>query len=243
MFLHSQITSKKHISSTFARMRIDVITIHPELLKGPFDVSIIQRAKEKGLAEIYVHNLRDYSTDKHKKVDDYAFGGEAGMVMCIEPIDACISHLKSQRHYDEIIYMCPDGELLNQSMVNKLSILQNIIILAGHYKGIDERAREIFITKEISVGDYVLTGGELPAAILCDAIIRLIPGVLNDESSALTDSFQDGLLSAPVYTRPAQYKGLEVPKILLSGNFKEIEKWKMEKSLERTKSRRPDLLD
>ncbi|CAG0955005.1 MAG: tRNA (guanosine(37)-N1)-methyltransferase TrmD [Bacteroidetes bacterium] len=224
-------------------MRIDVITIHPELLKGPFDVSIIHRAKEKGLAEIYVHNLRDYSTDKHKKVDDYAFGGEAGMVMCIEPIDACISYLKNQRHYDEIIYMCPDGELLNQPTANQLSILQNIIILAGHYKGIDERARELFITKEISIGDYVLTGGELPAAILCDAIIRLIPGVLNDESSALTDSFQDGLLSAPVYTRPAQYKGLEVPKILLSGNFKEIEKWKMGKSIERTKNRRPDLLD
>lgn len=223
-------------------MRIDIITIHPELLKGPFEVSIIQRAKVKGLAEIVIHNLRDYSNDKHKNVDDYAFGGGAGMVMCIEPIDNCIAHLKSQRKYDEIIYMSPDGELLNQKIANQLSTLQNIIILAGHYKGVDERVREFLITKEISIGNYVLTGGELPAAVLCDAIIRLIPGVLNDETSALSDSFQDGLIAPPVYTRPAIYKELKVPEVLLSGNFKEIENWRIEKSIERTKKRRPDML-
>ncbi len=223
-------------------MRIDIITIHPELLKGPFEVSIIQRAKEKGLAEIVIHNLRDYSNDKHKNVDDYAFGGGAGMVMCIEPIDNCITHLKSQRLYDAVIYMSPDGELLNQKIANQLSTLQNIIMLAGHYKGVDERVREFLITKEISIGNYVLTGGELPAAVLCDAIIRLIPGVLNDETSALSDSFQDGLIAPPVYTRPAIYKNLSVPEVLLSGNFKEIDKWRIENSIERTKKRRPDML-
>jgi tRNA (guanine37-N1)-methyltransferase len=223
-------------------MRIDIITIHPELLKGPFEVSIIQRAKEKGLAEVFIHNLRDYSNDKHKNVDDYAFGGGAGMVMCIEPIDNCITFLKSKRKYDEIIYMSPDGELLNQNVANKLSTSQNLIILAGHYKGVDERVREFLITKEISIGNYVLTGGELPAAVLCDAIIRLIPGVLNDETSALSDSFQDGLIAPPVYTRPAIYKELKVPDVLLSGNFKEIDKWRMEKSIERTKKSRPDML-
>lgn len=223
-------------------MRIDIITIHPELLKSPFDVSIIQRAKEKGIAEIHIHNLRDYSIDKHKSVDDYAFGGGAGMVISIEPVDKCITLLKSQRSYDDIIYMSPDGELLNQKISNQLSILNNLIVLAGHYKGIDERIREHLITKEISIGNYVLTGGELPAAVLCDSIIRLIPGVLNDETSALTDSFQDNLLAPPVYTRPADYKGLKVPDVLISGNFKEIEKWRLEKAIERTKQRRPNIL-
>lgn len=224
-------------------MRIDIITVLPELLKSPFEASILKRAQEKGLVEIHVHNLRDFSTNKQKSVDDYAFGGGAGMVLQIQPIADCIESLKSERHYDEIIYMTPDGELFQQKTANQLSLMDNIIILAGHYKGIDERLRELYITKEISVGDYVLTGGELPAAIVCDAIIRLIPGVISDETSALTDSFQDGLLSPPVYTRPEDYKGLKVPEVLLSGNHKLIEQWREDQAYLRTKKRRPDLLD
>lgn len=224
-------------------MRIDIITVLPELLKSPFEASILKRAQEKGLVEIHVHNLRDFSTNKQKSVDDYAFGGGAGMVLQIQPIADCIESLKSERHYDEIIYMTPDGELFQQKTANQLSLMDNIIILAGHYKGIDERLRELYVTKEISVGDYVLTGGELPAAIVCDAIIRLIPGVISDETSALTDSFQDGLLSPPVYTRPEDYKGLKVPEVLLSGNHKLIEQWREDQAYLRTKKRRPDLLD
>ena len=224
-------------------MRIDIITVLPELLESPFNVSILKRAQEKGLVDVVVHNLRDYSTNKQKSIDDYAFGGGAGMVMQIEPIAACIEKLQGERDYDEIIYMTPDGETMNQKMVNQLSLVKNIIILAGHYKGVDERVRELFITKEISVGDFVLTGGELPAAILSDAIIRLIPGVISDETSALTDSFQDNLLAPPVYTRPEEFKGYRVPEILLSGNHAKIEKWREEKAIERTKKRRPDLLD
>lgn len=224
-------------------MRIDIITVLPELLESPFSASILKRAQEKGLVEVAVHNLRDYSTNKQKSIDDYAFGGGAGMVMQIEPIAACIEKLQAERSYDEIIYMTPDGETMKQGMVNTLSLKENIIILAGHYKGVDERVRELFITKEISVGDFVLTGGELPAAILCDAIIRLIPGVISDETSALTDSFQDNLLAPPVYTRPENYKGNKVPEILLSGNHKAIEKWREDKAIERTKNRRPDLLE
>lgn len=224
-------------------MRIDIITVLPELLKSPFEASILKRAQEKGLVEIHVHNLRDFSTNKQKSVDDYAFGGGAGMVLQIQPIADCIESLKSERHYDEIIYMTPDGELFQQKTANQLSMMDNIIILAGHYKGIDERLRELYITKEISVGDYVLTGGELPAAIVCDAIIRLIPGVISDETSALTDSFQDGLLSPPVYTRPEDYNGLKVPEVLLSGNHKLIEQWREDQAYLRTKKRRPDLLD
>lgn len=224
-------------------MRIDIITVLPELLKSPFEASILKRAQEKGLVEIHVHNLRDFSTNKQKSVDDYAFGGGAGMVLQIQPIADCIESLKSERHYDEIIYMTPDGELFQQKTANQFSLMDNIIILAGHYKGIDERLRELYITKEISVGDYVLTGGELPAAIVCDAIIRLIPGVISDETSALTDSFQDGLLSPPVYTRPEDYNGLKVPEVLLSGNHKLIEQWREDQAYLRTKKRRPDLLD
>lgn len=224
-------------------MRIDIITVLPELLKSPFEASILKRAQEKGLVEIHVHNLRDFSTNKQKSVDDYAFGGGAGMVLQIQPIADCIESLKSERHYDEIIYMTPDGELFQQKTANQLSLMDNIIILAGHYKGIDERLRELYISKEISVGDYVLTGGELPAAIVCDAIIRLIPGVISDETSALTDSFQDGLLSPPVYTRPEDYNGLKVPEVLLSGNHKLIEQWREDQAYLRTKKRRPDLLD
>ena len=224
-------------------MRIDIITVLPELLKSPFEASILKRAQEKGLVEIHVHNLRDFSTNKQKSVDDYAFGGGAGMVLQIQPIADCIESLKSERHYDEIIYMTPDGELFQQKTANQLSLMDNIIILAGHYKGIDERLRELYITKEISVGDYVLTGGELPTAIVCDAIIRLIPGVISDETSALTDSFQDGLLSPPVYTRPEDYNGLKVPEVLLSGNHKLIEQWREDQAYLRTKKRRPDLLD
>lgn len=224
-------------------MRIDIITVLPELLKSPFEASILKRAQEKGLVEIHVHNLRDFSTNKQKSVDDYAFGGGAGMVLQIQPIADCIESLKSERHYDEIIYMTPDGELFQQKTANQLSLMDNIIILAGHYKGIDERLRELYITKEISVGDYVLTGGELPAAIVCDAIIRLIPGVISDETSALTDSFQDGLLSPPVYTRPEDYNGLKVPEVLLSGNHKLIEQWREDQAYLRTKKRRPDLLE
>jgi tRNA (guanine37-N1)-methyltransferase len=223
-------------------MRIDIITVLPELLESPFSASILKRAQEKGLVEVVVHNLRDYSTNKQKSVDDYAFGGGAGMVLQIQPIAGCIEKLITERTYDEIIYMTPDGETFNQKTANQLSLYKNIIILAGHYKGIDERLRELYITKEISVGDYVLTGGELPAAIVCDAIIRLIPGVISDETSALTDSFQDGLLSPPVYTRPEDYKGIKVPDVLLSGDHKKIEQWREEQAYKRTKERRPDLL-
>lgn len=220
-------------------MRLDIITCLPLLLESPFSDSILKRAQTKGLVEVQVHDLRDYATSKHKSTDDYAFGGGAGMVMMIEPIDACITHLKKQRDYDEIIYMSPDGELLNQSMANQLSLVKNLIILCGHYKGVDERIREHLITREISIGDYVLSGGEIAAAVLADSIIRLVPGVLSDESSALTDSFQDGLVAPPVYTRPDEYKGWKVPEVLLSGHEANIEKWRHEKSIERTKNRRP----
>ena len=223
-------------------MRIDILTILPKLLEGPFNDSILKRAIDKGLVEVYIHNIREFSKDKHNKVDDYAFGGGAGMVMQIQPIADCIDSLKEQYDYDEIIYMTPDGEQLNQGICNKLSLGGNLMIVCGHYKGIDERLREKYITKEISIGDYVLSGGELAAAVLSDSIIRLIPGVLNDETSALTDSFQDNLLAPPVYTRPAEYDGMKVPDVLLSGNFKAIEEWRHEKALERTKKRRPDLL-
>lgn len=224
-------------------MRVDILTVVPQLLSSPFSASIMQRAQDKGHVEIYVHNIRDYSTSKHKNVDDYQYGGGAGMVMSIEPIAACIEQLKSQRHYDEIIYMTPDGELLEQKLCNSLSLFENILILCGHYKGIDERIRQHYITKEISIGSYVLSGGELAAAVLVDAIVRLIPGVLNDESSALSDSFQDNLLSPPVYTRPPEFNGWKVPDILMSGNTKEIEKWREEQAFSRTKERRPDLLE
>lgn len=224
-------------------MRIDILTVLPDLLKSPFDVSIMQRAKDKGHVEINIHNIRDYSTNKHKNVDDYQYGGGAGMVMSIEPIAAVIDKLQAERKYDEIIYMTPDGEVLEQRMANTLSLNENIIILCGHYKGVDERIRERYITKEISIGSYVLSGGELAAAVLVDSVVRLIPGVLNDETSALTDSFQDGLLSPPVYTRPEEWDGMKVPEVLLSGNFPLIEKYREEKALERTKERRPDLLD
>ena len=224
-------------------MRIDIISVVPELIRSPFEASILKRAIHKGLVEVHFHNLRDYSTNKHKNVDDYQFGGGAGMVMSIEPIDRCITALKAERDYDEIIYMTPDGETLNQQMANGMSLLKNIIILCGHYKGVDQRVRDHFITREISIGDYVLSGGELGAAILCDAIIRLIPGVLSNETSALTDSFQDNLLAPPIYTRPAEYKGWKVPEILLSGNFGHIDKWREEKAYEHTKNRRPDLLE
>lgn len=224
-------------------MRIDIITVLPELLESPFNASIIKRAQEKGLVELVVHNLRDYSTNKQKSIDDYAFGGGAGMVMQIQPIADCIEKLKAERTYDEIIYMTPDGETMKQGMVNTLSLKENLIILAGHYKGVDQRVRDLFITKEISIGDFVLTGGELPAAILADAIIRLIPGVISDETSALTDSFQDNLLAPPVYTRPEEYRGLRVPDVLLSGDHKKIETWRDEQALKRTEERRPDLLN
>lgn len=224
-------------------MRIDIITVLPELLRSPFEASILKRAIDKGLVEVHLHNLRDYATNKHKNVDDYSFGGGAGMVMMIEPIDLCISKLKSERNYDEVIYMTPDGETLTQPMANKLSLVENIIILCGHYKGVDQRVRDHFITKEISIGDYVLSGGELAAAVLSDAIIRLIPGVLNDETSALTDSFQDNLLAPPVYTRPANYKGWEVPPVLLSGHAAKIDAWREQKAFEHTQNRRPDLLE
>ena len=223
-------------------MRIDIITVSPELLQSPFQHSMMKRAIDKGLAEVHFHNLRDYGIGSYKKLDDTQFGGGAGMVLMIEPIDNCISQLQSERSYDEIIYMTPDAQTLNQSVANSLSLQENIIILTGHYKGVDQRVRDKFITKEISIGDYVLTGGELAAAVLCDAVVRLIPGVLGDEQSALTDSFQDNLLSPPVYTRPAEYKGLKVPEILLSGNFPKIDAWRTEKSYERTEQIRPDLL-
>lgn len=224
-------------------MRIDIITVLPELLKSPFEASILKRAIENGLVEVHLHNLRDYASGNYKQVDDYQFGGGAGMVMMIEPIDKCISELKAQREYDDVIYMTPDGNTLNQKMANELSLKKNLIILCGHYKGVDQRVRDLFVTREISIGDYVLSGGELAAAIVCDAVIRLLPGVLNDETSALTDTFQDNLLAPPVYTRPAAYKGMEVPKILLSGNTPEIEKWREQQAIQRTQERRPDLLE
>lgn len=224
-------------------MRIDIITVVPDLLKSPFEASILKRAIDKGLVEIHIHNLRDYVTDNYKQIDDYQFGGGAGMVMMIEPIDKCLTKLKSEREYDEIIYLTPDGERFNQKTANKLSLAENLIILCGHYKGVDQRVREHFITKEISIGDYVLSGGELGAAVVSDAVIRLIPGVLGNETSALTDSFQDNLLAPPVYTRPAEYKGWQVPDILTSGNFPKIEAWREEQAWERTKKLRPDLLD
>ena len=224
-------------------MRIDIITCLPKLLDSFFNQSILKRAQEKNLAEVIVHDLRDYTTYKHKQIDDYAFGGGAGMVLMIEPIDNCIAHLKSQRKYDEIIYMTPDGENFSQSIANHYSMFENIIILCGHYKGVDERVRQHLITKELSIGDYVLSGGELPAAVVSDALIRLIPGVLSDETSALTDSFQDNLLAPPVYSRPADYKGLAVPEILLSGHEAKINQWRVDMATERTKSRRPNMLD
>jgi len=224
-------------------MRIDIISAVPELLDSPLNYSIVKRAREKGLVEIHVHNLRDYTTDKHRRVDDYAFGFSAGMVMQIEPIDRIISLLKSERTYDEVIYTSPDGEKFNQKMANNLSMSANLIILCGHYKGIDHRIREHLITKEITVGDYVLTGGELPAAIMTDAIVRLIPGAIGDEQSALSDSFQDNLLAPPVYTRPAEYKGWKVPDILLSGHQAKVDEWNHQQSVERTKRLRPDLLE
>ncbi|MBD3863692.1 MAG: tRNA (guanine37-N1)-methyltransferase [Olleya marilimosa] len=224
-------------------MRIDIITVLPELLKSPFEASILKRAIEANLVEVHFHNLRDYTTDNYKSIDDTQFGGGAGMVMMVEPIDKCISKLKEARNYDEVIYMTPDGETLNQSIANQVSLKENIIILCGHYKGVDQRVRDLFITKEISIGDYVLSGGELGAAVLCDAVIRLIPGVLGNETSALTDSFQDNLLAPPIYTKPRNYKGLEVPEVLLSGHAANIERWREDQAYQRTKDRRPDLLD
>lgn len=223
-------------------MRIDILTILPDLLKGPFSDSIMKRAQEKGHLELHLHNIRDYATSKHKNVDDYQYGGGAGMVMLIEPISILIEKLKAERDYDEIIYMTPDGDLLEQATCNELSLKGNIMILCGHYKGVDERIREHYITKEISIGSYVLSGGELGAAVVVDSVVRLIPGVLNDETSALTDSFQDDLLAPPVYSRPADFNGMKVPEVLLSGDFGKIEEWRYQKSLERTKKRRPDLL-
>jgi tRNA (guanine37-N1)-methyltransferase len=223
-------------------MRIDIITCLPRLLESPFSDSILKRAIDKGLVTVKIHDLRDYSTNKHRTTDDYAFGGGAGMVMMIEPIDRCIAHLRSERSYDDIIYMSPDGGLLTQSIANQLSLKQNLILLCGHYKGVDERVREHLVTRELSIGDYVLSGGELAAAVVADAVIRLIPGVLSDETSALTDSFQDGLVAPPVYTRPAEYKGWKVPDVLISGHEANIEEWRHEKAMERTKKRRPDLL-
>lgn len=224
-------------------MRIDILTILPNLLEGPFSDSIMQRAQTKGHLDLEIYNIRDYSTDKHHKVDDYQYGGGAGMVLSIEPIATLLDKLKAEREYDEIIFMTPDGELLEQSACNELSLNKNIIILCGHYKGIDERIREHYITREISIGSYVLSGGELGAAVLVDSIVRLIPGVINDETSALTDSFQDDLLSPPVYTRPPIYNGWKVPELLLSGDFAKIEAWREAQAIERTKQRRPDLLD
>lgn len=223
-------------------MHIDILTVLPKLLESPFADSILKRAKEKGLVEVVVHNVRDYAKGKHKNVDDYAFGGGAGMVMMIEPIAAAIEDLKSKRNYDEVIYMSPDGEMLDQKLANQYSLKKNLLILCGHYKGVDERIRQHFITKEISIGNYVLSGGELAAAVFCDAVIRLLPGVLNDETSALSDSFQDDLVAPPVYTRPADFRGMKVPDILLSGNTPEVEKWRHEEAVKRTKERRPGLM-
>lgn len=224
-------------------MRIDLLTAVPELLEPFFDYSIMKRAREKGLVEIHIHNLRDYTTSRHRKIDDYPFGGEAGMVMTIQPIDACISALKAERDYDEVIFTSPDGETFSQPIANSLSLLNNIIILCGHYKGVDWRVREHLVTREISIGDYVLTGGELPAAVIADAVVRLLPGVIGDEQSALSDSFQDGLLAPPVYSRPADYNGWRVPDILLSGHEAKIAEWRYEQALERTRRLRPDLLN
>lgn len=224
-------------------MRIDILTVLPEMLESPLGCSILKRAQQKGLVEFHVHNLRDYTTNRHRKVDDYPFGGEAGMVMQVEPVDRCIEALKSERNYDEVIFTAPDGELFSQPMANSLSMLDNIIILCGHYKGIDYRIREHLVTREISVGDYVLTGGEMPAAIIADAVVRLLPGVLGDEQSALKDSFQDGLLEPPIYTRPAEYRGWRVPDVLLSGHEARIAAWRHEQAVERTRRLRPGLLD
>lgn len=224
-------------------MRIDILTVVPEMIEPFISCSILRRACDKGLAEIIIHNLRDYTTSRHRKVDDYPFGGEAGMVMQIQPIDACISKLKSERHYDEVIFTSPDGEQFTQPVANQLSLLNNIIILCGHYKGVDWRVREHLITREISIGDYVLTGGELPAAVIADAVVRILPGVIGDEQSALSDSFQDGLLAPPVYSRPAEYNGWHVPDILLSGHEAKIAEWRYETALERTRRLRPDLLE
>lgn len=223
-------------------MRIDIITVMPEMLESPLNCSILKRAQDKGLVEIHVHNLRDYTINKHRKVDDYPFGGEAGMVMSIQPVDACISHLKAERDYDEVIFTSPDGETLTQPIANRLSMARNLIILCGHYKGVDYRIREHLITREISIGDYVLTGGELPAVVIADAVVRLIPGAIGDEQSALSDSFQDNLLAPPVYTRPAEYNGWRVPDILLSGHEAKIAEWRYDQALERTRRLRPDLL-
>ncbi len=223
-------------------MRIDILSVVPDLLESPFAFSILKRAQQKGLVEIHIHNIRDYTTNKHKTVDDAPYGGGAGMVMMIEPIVLCLEKLKSERSYDEIIYLSPDGELFDQRMANRMSMQKNIILLCGHYKGIDERIREHFITREISIGNFVLSGGELAASVVCDAIIRLLPGVLNDETSALSDSFQDDLLAPPAYTRPSDFRGLKVPDVLLSGNSAEVDKWRHEQSVERTQKRRPDLL-
>tara|TARA_B100001564_G_scaffold163334_1_gene137297 strand:- start:602 stop:1279 length:678 start_codon:yes stop_codon:yes gene_type:complete len=224
-------------------MRIDIISVVPEILKSPFEASILKRAISDGIVDIHIHNLREFTSDNYKSVDDYQYGGGAGMVMTVEPIDKCISRLKSERDYDHVIYMTPDGEKLNQSIANKFSLFNNIIILCGHYKGVDQRVRDHLITHEISIGDFVLSGGELAAAVLCDSIIRLIPGVLGNETSALTDSFQDNMLAPPIYTRPRSYKGWDVPEVLFSGNFPKIEKWREKEALRNTKIRRPDLLD
>ena len=224
-------------------MRIDIVSVLPELMESPFQASILKRAKEKGLVEVHFHQLRDWSEGKHRQIDDTQYGGGAGMVMMVEPLDRCLSELKQQRSYDEVIYLTPDGETLNQRMANELSIKGNLLLLCGHYKGIDQRVRELHITREISIGDFVLTGGELAACVLCDSIIRLIPGVINDEQSALTDSFQDDLLSPPIYTRPEVYKGLRVPEILLSGNSAKIEEWRHQEAVALTERRRPDLLE
>ena len=223
-------------------MHIDILTLFPQMFDGVFTNSILKRAQQKQLLSVNLHDIRDYSVDKHRKVDDYPYSGEAGMVMKIEPIAACIEHLQQNKTYDEIIFLTPEGEIFNQAMANSLSMKENILMLCGHYKGVDDRVREMFITKEISIGDYVLSGGELPAAVLCDAIVRLIPGVLNDETSALSDSFQYGLLSAPVYTRPYDFRGRTVPDVLLSGNEKLIDDWKLQKAIERTEKNRPDIL-
>lgn len=224
-------------------MRIDIITALPELIKSPFEASIMKRAQEKNLVEVHLHDLRKFALNKYGQIDDYQYGGGAGMVLMIEPLDKCISNLKSEREYDEVIYLTPDGKTLDQNTANELSLKGNLMMICGHYKGVDQRVRDLHVTKEVSIGDYVLSGGELAAAVLCDSIIRLIPGVLGDESSALSDSFQDNLLAPEVYTRPAEYKGLKVPEILLSGNFPKIEEWRHENAYQRTKKLRPDLLD
>ncbi len=224
-------------------MRIDIITVLPELLESPFGASILKRAIERGLVEVHLHNLRDYATNKYKQVDDYQFGGGAGMVLMAEPLDRCLRELTTGRKYDDIIYMTPDGARLEQGMANQLSLKENLLVICGHYKGIDQRIRDLWVTREISIGDYVLSGGELGAAVLCDAVIRLLPGVLNDETSALTDTFQDNLLAPPVYTRPREFRGLKVPEVLLSGDFNKIEAWREEQAYRRTRERRPDLLE